>query len=209
MRDRPRGAGTGLPAHDRREPGLGRRRGNRVGESARGVRPPVDRRADLAGRRPRPRHHPRAVAPIGVATGEHCHNRVMFKQLLQAEALDYCQVDTGRLASVNEILTVLLMAAKFGVPVCPHAGGVGLCEMVQHISVLDFVAVSGELEGRVTEYVDHLHEHFTDPCLVADRGAGAGYVLPTAPGYSTRMHASSVAEFSYPDGAYWRAAIAD
>ena len=151
----------------------------------------------------------RAVAPIGVATGEHCHNRVMFKQLLQAEALDYCQVDTGRLASVNEILTVLLMAAKFGVPVCPHAGGVGLCEMVQHISVLDFVAVSGELEGRVTEYVDHLHEHFTDPCLVADRGAGAGYVLPTAPGYSTRMHASSVAEFSYPDGAYWRAAIAD
>src|SRR5665648_682426 len=163
MRDRPRGAGTGLPAHDRREPGLGRRRGNRVGESARGVRPPVDRRADLA----------------------------------------------GRLASVNEILTVLLMAAKFGVPVCPHAGGVGLCEMVQHISVLDFVAVSGELEGRVTEYVDHLHEHFTDPCLVADRGAGAGYVLPTAPGYSTRMHASSVAEFSYPDGAYWRAAIAD
>jgi L-fuconate dehydratase len=130
----------------------------------------------------------RAVAPTRVATGEHCHNRVMFKQLFQAEALDYCQLDTGRLASINEIVAVLLLAAKFGVPVCPHAGGVGLCEMVQHVSVLDYVAVSGSLDDRVTEYVDHLHEHFTDPCLVIDSGSGAGYALPALPGYSTQMH---------------------
>jgi L-fuconate dehydratase len=146
----------------------------------------------------------KAVAPIGVATGEHCHNRVMFKQLFQAGAIDYCQLDTGRLASVNEILAVLLLAAKFGVPVCPHAGGVGLCEMVQHISVFDYVAVSGDLTGRITEYVDHLHEHFTDPCVVADHGAGAAYVLPDRPGYSTEMHDDSVARFRYPDGSYWR-----
>ena len=141
----------------------------------------------------------RAVGPIGVATGEHCHNRVMFKQFLQAEAIDFCQLDTGRLASINEILAVLLLAKKFGVPVCPHAGGVGLCEMVQHVSVLDYVAVAADLDGRVTEFVDHLHEHFTDPCIVRD----AAYVLPSSPGYSTQMHESSVAEFRYPDGAYW------
>ncbi len=147
-----------------------------------------------------------AVAPVRVATGEHCHNRVMFKQLFQAEAIDYCQLDTGRLASINEIVAVLLLAAKFGVPVCPHAGGVGLCEMVQHVSVLDYVAVAGDLTDRVTEYVDHLHEHFTDPCIVADTGTGAGYVLPTAPGYSTRMHPESVARFRFPDGEYWKTA---
>lgn len=147
-----------------------------------------------------------AVAPVRVATGEHCHNRVMFKQLFQAEAIDYCQLDTGRLASINEIVAVLLLAARFGVPVCPHAGGVGLCEMVQHVSVLDYVAVSGSLTDRVTEYVDHLHEHFTDPCIVADTGTGAGYVLPTAPGYSTRMHPESVARFRFPDGEYWKTA---
>lgn len=145
----------------------------------------------------------REVAPVGVATGEHCHNRVMFKQLLQADAIDYCQLDTGRLASINEIVAVLLLAQKFDVPVCPHAGGVGLCEMVQHVSVLDYVAVSGSLENRVTEYVDHLHEHFTDPCLVADTGAGTGYVLPTSPGYSTRMVGRSVARFRFPDGTFW------
>ncbi|HEY8719058.1 enolase C-terminal domain-like protein [Pengzhenrongella sp.] len=147
----------------------------------------------------------RAVAPIGVATGEHCHNRVMFKQFLQAEAIDFLQLDTGRLASLNEIIAVLLLAAKFGVPVCPHAGGVGLCEMVQHVSVLDFVAVTGDLTDRVTEFVDHLHEHFTDPCVVAKHpaGAGAGYVLPTKPGYSTEMFPASVAEFRFPDGSYW------
>ncbi|MVA76697.1 fuconate dehydratase [Auraticoccus sp. F435] len=147
----------------------------------------------------------KAVAPIGVATGEHGHNRVMFKQFLQAGAIDYCQVDTGRLGSLNEIVAVLLLAAKFGVPVCPHAGGVGLCEMVQHVSMLDFVAISGTHEGRVAEYVDHLHEHFTDPCIVKD----AGYVPPTAPGYSTQMHPSSVADYRFPEGAYWRERHAD
>ncbi len=141
----------------------------------------------------------RAVAPIGVATGEHCHNRVMFKQFMQAEAMDYCQLDTGRLGSLNEIVSVLLLAAKFGIPVCPHAGGVGLCEMVQHVSMLDFAAVSGSREGRVTEYVDHLHEHFEDPCLVRD----AAYLPPRLPGYSTRMLPESIAEFRFPDGTYW------
>lgn len=146
-----------------------------------------------------------AVAPIRVATGEHCHNRVMFKQLFQAGAIDYCQLDTGRLASINEIVAVLLLAAKFGVPVCPHAGGVGLCEMVQHVAVLDHVAVSGSLDGRIAEFVDHLHEHFTDPCVATDAGEGVGYVLPAAPGYSTRMHPASVARFRFPDGEYWAA----
>ena len=141
----------------------------------------------------------RGVAPIGVATGEHCHNRVMFKQLMQAGAIDFCQLDAGRLGSLNEIVAVLLLAAKFGVPVCPHEGGVGLCEMVQHISMLDFIAVSGSRERRITEYVDHLHEHFTDPCIVTD----AAYALPSRPGYSTEMYAASVAEFRFPDGAYW------
>ncbi|MGW4644290.1 L-fuconate dehydratase [Sphaerisporangium sp. NPDC004334] len=141
----------------------------------------------------------KAVAPVGVATGEHCHNRVMFKQLLQAGAIDFCQIDSCRLASVNEIVPVLLMAAKFGVPVCPHAGGVGLCELVQHISVIDYVCVSGRLEGRVLEYVDHLHEHFTDPVRVE----GGRYRLPEAPGYSARMHPGSVADYRYPDGRRW------
>lgn len=141
----------------------------------------------------------RAVAPIGVATGEHGMNRVLFKQMFQAEAIDFCQLDSARLASINEIVAVYLMAKKFGVPVCPHAGGVGLCELVQHLSVFDFVAVSGTLEDRVTEYVDHLHEHFTDPCIV-ERGA---YRLPSLPGYSAEMRPESVAEYTYPDGAYW------
>lgn len=141
----------------------------------------------------------RAVAPIGVATGEHGMNRVLFKQMFQAEAIDFCQLDAARLASVNEILSVYLMAKKFGVPVCPHAGGVGLCELVQHLSIFDYVAVSGSLEGRVTEFVDHLHEHFTEPCVVRD----GRYVLPTAPGYSAEMWPSSIAEFEYGSGQYW------
>jgi L-fuconate dehydratase len=144
----------------------------------------------------------RAVAPIGVATGEHGMNRVLFKQMFQAEALDFCQLDSARLASVNEILSVYLMAKKFGVPVCPHAGGVGLCELVQHLSIFDFVAVSGTLENRVTEFVDHLHEHFTDPCVVAN----GRYALPSAPGYSAQMHPESVAAYSYPSGARWAGA---
>ncbi|MEO8262939.1 MAG: L-fuconate dehydratase [Pseudolysinimonas sp.] len=144
----------------------------------------------------------KAVHPIGVASGEHGMNRVLFKQMFQAEALDFCQLDAARLGSVNEILSVYLLAKKFGVPVCPHAGGVGLCELVQHLSVFDYVAVSGSLENRVTEYVDHLHEHFVDPCIVE----GGAYRLPTAPGYSAEMVAASVEEYRFPDGAYWAAA---
>jgi L-fuconate dehydratase len=147
----------------------------------------------------------RAVAPIGVASGEHGMNRVLFKQMFQAEALDFCQLDSARLGSVNEILAVYLMAKKFDVPVCPHAGGVGLCELVQHLSVFDYVAVSGTLENRVTEYVDHLHEHFVDPCIVED----GAYRLPTAPGYSAEMHPASIDEFRFPDGGYWTGARND
>jgi L-fuconate dehydratase len=141
----------------------------------------------------------RAVAPIGVASGEHGMNRVLFKQMFQAEALDFCQLDSARLGSVNEILAVYLMAKKFGVPVCPHAGGVGLCELVQHLSVFDYVAVSGTLENRVTEYVDHLHEHFVEPCIVED----GAYQLPMAPGYSAEMHPASIEQYRFPDGDYW------
>ncbi|MEU7915563.1 L-fuconate dehydratase [Microbispora bryophytorum] len=141
----------------------------------------------------------KAIAPVGVATGEHAHNRVMFKQLLQAGAIDFCQIDSCRLASVNEIVPVLLMAAKFGVPVCPHAGGVGLCELVQHMAVVDYVCVSGSLEGRVLEYVDHLHEHFTDPVRI-ERGR---YLLPEKPGYSARMLSESIDAYRYPDGHQW------
>lgn len=142
-----------------------------------------------------------AVAPIGVATGEHGMNRVLFKQMFQAGAIDFCQLDSARLASVNEILSVYLMAKMFDVPVCPHAGGVGLCELVQHLSIFDYVAVSGTLEGRVTEFVDHLHEHFTDPCVVR----GGNYTLPSRPGYSAQMHEATVAAYSYPDGSVWSA----
>lgn len=141
------------------------------------------------------------VAPIGVATGEHCHNRVMFKQLLQAQAIDFCQVDSCRLGGLNEVLIVLLMAAKFGVPVCPHAGGVGLCEYVQHISLFDYVCVSGSLENRVLEYVDHLHEHFIDPVVIEN----GRYMPPQAPGYSIEIHAESLERFTFPDGAAWHA----
>ncbi|MEU0096574.1 L-fuconate dehydratase [Kribbella sp. NPDC006257] len=141
----------------------------------------------------------KAVAPIGVATGEHGMNRVLFKQLLQAGAIDYCQLDAARLGSINEILAVYLLAAWYDVPVCPHAGGVGLCELVQHLAIFDYVAVSASLEGRVTEYVDHLHEHFTDPCIVR----GGAYVLPAAAGYSAQMHEDSVDTFTYPTGSYW------
>jgi L-fuconate dehydratase len=141
----------------------------------------------------------RAVAPIGVATGEHGMNRVLFKQMFQAEAIDFCQLDAARLASINEILAVYLMARKFNIPVCPHAGGVGLCELVQHLSVFDYVAVSGSLDGRVTEFVDHLHEHFVEPCVVRN----GAYVLPSAAGYSAEMYGSTLDEFTYPTGNYW------
>ncbi len=143
----------------------------------------------------------RRLAPIGVATGEHCHNRVMFKQLLQAGAIDFCQIDSCRLGGLNEVIVVLLMAAKFGVPVCPHAGGVGLCEYVQHISLFDYICVSASLENRVLEYVDHLHEHFIDPVVIR-RGR---YMPPALPGYSIEMHAASLERFEFPQGAAWRA----
>jgi L-fuconate dehydratase len=141
----------------------------------------------------------RAVAPIKVATGEHCQNRMVFKQLLQANAIGFCQIDAARLGGVNEVLAVLLLAAKFAVPVCPHAGGVGLCEYVQHLSMVDFLLVSGSMEDRLIEYVDHLHEHFVDP-VVMQRGR---YMPPTAPGYSSTMHAASLDEYTFPTGSAW------
>ena len=139
------------------------------------------------------------IRPIRVATGEHAHNRVMFKQLMQADAIDVCQLDSCRLAGVNEVVAVLLLADKFGVPVCPHAGGVGLCEYVQHISAFDYIAVSGSLDGRMTEYAGHLHEHFLDPVRVA----GGRYRLPTRPGYSAEMYEESVHAHRYPQGDVW------
>jgi L-fuconate dehydratase len=145
----------------------------------------------------------KAVSPIGVATGEHGMNRVLFKQMFQAEALDYCQLDSARLASINEIVPVYLMAKKFGIPVCPHAGGVGLCELVQHLSIFDFVCVSGTLDNRVTEFVDHLHEHFVDPCVVEN----GSYTLPNQPGYSAEIFQSSINEFTFPNGNYWQSTM--
>jgi L-fuconate dehydratase len=142
----------------------------------------------------------RAVEPVGVATGEHCANRVLFKQLLQAEAIDYLQIDACRMGGLNEVLAVLLLAAKFGVPVCPHAGGIGLCEYVQHISVIDYVTISGDLDDRTTEYADHLHEHFVHPVEVRN----GSYVVPDVPGYSAEMHAESIERLSFPNGAEWR-----
>jgi L-fuconate dehydratase len=140
-----------------------------------------------------------SVKPIGIATGEHVHNRVMFKQLMQAQAIDFCQVDSCRLGGVNEVLAVLLLAAKFGVPVCPHAGGVGLCEYVQHLAIFDYIAVSGSLENHTCEFVDHLHEHFVDPARVR----GGRYVAPTSPGYSAEIKTASLDRFAYPGGEAW------
>ena len=142
----------------------------------------------------------RAVSPIGVATGEMCQNRVMFKQFLQAKALDFCQVDSCRLGGLNEVLAVVLLAAKFGVPVCPHAGGVGLCEYVQHISIFDYIAVSGSLDNRRVEFVDHLHEHFIYPVEIRN----GNYVAPLAPGYSIEMKPESIKQYEFPDGPEWK-----
>jgi L-fuconate dehydratase len=140
-----------------------------------------------------------AIAPIRVATGEHVHNVVMFKQLLQAGAVDVLQIDACRVAGVNENLAILLLAAKFGVPVCPHAGGVGLCEMVQHLAMFDFLAVSGTWQGRLIEYVDHLHEHFVAPAVIHH----GRYVAPRAPGGGAELIAESIAEYAFPDGPQW------
>ena len=141
-----------------------------------------------------------SVAPVRVATGEHVPNRVVFKQLMQLGAIDVCQLDACRLAGVNEVLAVLLLAAELGVPVCPHAGGVGLCEYVQHLAIFDYVAVGASLEDRVCEYIDHLHEHFVDPCRVV----GGRYLAPERPGYSIEMRPESLAAYAFPDGPAWR-----
>jgi L-fuconate dehydratase len=145
----------------------------------------------------------RAIAPVRVATGEQCQNRVIFKQLLQADALGFCQIDACRLGGVNEVLAVLLMAAVSGVPVCPHAGGVGLCEHVQHLALFDYLCVSASLEDRIVEYVDHLHEHFVHPVVIRD----GRYVAPTAAGYGIAMKAESLAEYRFPDGPLWSPAV--
>lgn len=142
----------------------------------------------------------RAGQPVKVATGEHVANRVVFKQLLQAGAVDFVQIDAARVAGVNENVAILLLAAKFGVPVCPHAGGVGLCELVQHLSMFDYVAVSGSWDDRVIEYVDHLHEHFADPAVIVS----GRYATPTAPGFSARMLPGSIAAHSFPEGPVWQ-----
>jgi L-fuconate dehydratase len=141
----------------------------------------------------------RAVAPVRLATGEHVQNRVVFKQLLQAKSLSFLQIDSARVAGVNENIAILLLAAKFGVPVCPHAGGVGLCELVQHLSMFDLVAVSGSTEDRVIEFVDHLHEHFLEPVVIQD----GNYVVPLRPGFSAEMDAKTLCDYRYPAGRVW------
>ena len=137
---------------------------------------------------------------IGIATGEQAHNRVMFKQFLEAGAMDYCQIDSCRLGGVNEILGILLLAKKFNIPVCPHAGGVGLCEFVQHLAIFDYIAVSGSKENRVIEYVDHLHEHFFDPVSIKN---GCYEVPVGSAGYSSEMRESSLLKYEYPNGSVW------
>ena len=136
---------------------------------------------------------------VNVATGEHCQNRILFKQFIAHGAIDIVQIDACRLGGLNEILTVYMLAAKFGKLVCPHAGGVGLCEYVQHMSIIDYLMISGDIGERVIEYVDHLHEHFEDPCIVRD----GAYQVPTNPGFSIRMHETSLDNYRYPDGAEW------
>jgi L-fuconate dehydratase len=142
----------------------------------------------------------RAIAPLKVATGEHVQNRVIFKQLMQLEAISFCQIDTCRLGGVNEALAVLLLAAKFGIPVCPHAGGVGLCEYMQHLSIFDYICVGASLENRVLEFVDHLHEYFLDPVIIRD----GHYMPPVAPGFSIAMKPEVFSTFLFPSGSAWQ-----
>jgi len=141
----------------------------------------------------------REAKPVRIATGEHVQNRIIFKQLLQAEAIDVLQLDSCRVAGVNENLAILLLAAKFQIPVCPHAGGVGLCEYVQHLSAFDFLSVSATMEDRVIEFVDHLHEHFLDPVVIRN----GRYQLPAQPGYSIQIRNESLTRFAYPHGEAW------
>ncbi|GAB3792968.1 L-fuconate dehydratase [Dyella agri] len=142
----------------------------------------------------------RAVAPMPVSTGEHTHNRVMFKQLFQAGAVDLVQIDAARVGGVNENLAILLLAAKFGVRVFPHAGGVGLCELVQHLAMADFVAITGQKEDRAIEFVDHLHEHFIDPVVIRE----GRYIAPSAPGFSAEMKEASLRDYAFPHGVVWQ-----
>jgi L-fuconate dehydratase len=143
----------------------------------------------------------RGVAPMPISTGEHTQNRVIFKQLFQAQAVDLIQIDATRVGGVNENLAILLMAQKFGVRVFPHAGGVGLCELVQHLAMADFVAITGKMEERAVEFVDHLHEHFIDPVRVRD----GRYLAPFAPGFSAEMQPESLKRYHFPDGPAWKA----
>ena len=140
-----------------------------------------------------------AVAPVPISTGEHTHNRVIFKQLFQAEAVDLVQIDAARVGGVNENLAILLMAAKFGVRVFPHAGGVGLCELVQHLAMADYIAISGSMEDRAIEYVDHLHDHFLDPVRIR----GGRYLAPTTPGFSAQMRSETLTQHQFPHGPVW------
>lgn len=139
------------------------------------------------------------VTPVRIAMGEHCHNRVMFKQFIQSHAIDVCQIDSCRVAGVNEVISIMLMAAKYDIPVCPHAGGVGLCEYVQHLSMIDYVCISGTMQNRVIEYVDHLHNHFVDPVVIRN----ARYMPPSKPGYSVKIKEQSKKDYTFPTGKIW------
>ncbi|RUL72755.1 L-fuconate dehydratase [Dyella choica] len=141
----------------------------------------------------------KAVAPVPISTGEHTQNRVIFKQLFQAGAVDLVQIDAARVGGVNENLAILLLAAKYGIRVYPHAGGVGLCELVQHLAMADFVSITGKKEDRAIEFVDHLHEHFVDPVVIRN----GHYIAPQTPGFSAQMHAATLAQYRYPDGPVW------
>jgi L-fuconate dehydratase len=140
-----------------------------------------------------------SIKPMMVATGEHCHNGVMFKQFIQSAAIDFCQTDSCRLAGVNENLAVMLMAAKYNVPVCPHAGGIGLCEYVQHLSMVDFIAISGSMQNRMIEYVDCLTDHFVNPAKVSN----GRYLVPKDCGYTVNIKESSLNDYSFPLGSAW------
>lgn len=142
----------------------------------------------------------KAIAPIKVATGEHVQNRIIFKQLMQLGAISFCQIDTCRLGGVNEALAVILLAAKFGIPICPHAGGVGLCEYMQHLSIFDYIGVSASHENSILEYVDHLHEYFLDPVVIRN----GHYMTPQAPGFSITMKPEVFSEFTFPSGTMWQ-----
>ena len=193
-RNRPLHHGAGPFPDDRRQPGLGSRPGHRLGQGAVAASIPISSRS-----RPAPTTSPatapsaQAIAPVKVATGEMCQNRILFKQFIKDGAIDIVQIDACRIGGLNEVLSVLLMAAKYDLPVWPHAGGVGLCEYVQHLSMIDYLVVSGTKTGRVIEYVDHLHEHFLDPCIIQN----AAYMPPAMPGFSIQMKPDSIAAHEF------------